>query len=105
MPWCCGAGWSAVEKGFNHDAQLACLHMVAHLHYPQPNGIKENGFEMGEHPLEAPAVPVFGLYINTLNYTARCRLSLYDFYLKEAKASANRGTSTGPPALQVWRAR
>jgi len=74
-----------VEREFNHNAHLPCLPTIDHLHYPQPDEIKENGSGMGEHPLEAPALPVFGLYVNALNYRARCRASPDDFYLKEAK--------------------
>lgn len=86
-------------KGFNYSTQVYCLHS------PQSDGIKEDGFEMGEHPLESSAAPVFSSYINALNHRAKCTLSLNDFHLKEAKAPANQGTRTNPPASQVWRAR
>lgn len=91
MTRCCEAEQSAVDKVFNHDVQLLCLHTVAHLHYPQPNGIKENHFEMGEHPLEAPAVLVFGLCVNALNYRARCRLPPDDFSSKRSESTCKPG--------------
>lgn len=88
--WCCADEQCAEEEWFNHNVKLLCLSTVAPS-LSQPKGIEENGFEMGDHPLEPPETSVFGLYANNLNSKTNCRLSPDDFPSKRSDSSSKPG--------------
>lgn len=96
VAWFLGAGWSAVGKRFSHDIQTLCLNTVAHLHFPQHGGIKDNGFEM--EVSTARTCRCAWLHLSALNYRAICKPSLTDFHPREAGVPADQGPRTGPQA-------